>query len=181
MSAGRGSLTESTDRPAWFARREISPFVLEDAAVNELLGKASHAVVSWVTRDNKPVSAVMTYLIIDGLITVTSTTNRAKYHAWGRNPAASFCIWDPETIGRQVTLRGRIEIMRDPDLLRRFTEAFLTRLNAGEPPSPEALEAEIAKFDAPDRHMMQLHVDKVLSHDLHALFEAETSGADVWS
>jgi uncharacterized pyridoxamine 5'-phosphate oxidase family protein len=174
-------MNDKPARPAWFARREISPFVLDDSAVNEVIGKASHAVVSWVTKDNQPVSAVMLYVLVDNVITVTSTTNRAKYHAWRRNPAVSFCIWDPESIGRQVTLRGRIEIKQDADLLRRFTEGFLTRVGGGTPPSAERLAVEIEKFNAPDRHMMQLHVDKVLSHDLNRLFEVETSGADVWS
>lgn len=172
-------MSENPARPAWFARREIAPFVLEDAEVERILGKAQNAVVSWVTKDNKPVSAVVVYVLVDGVITITSTTNRAKYHAWRRNPAACFCIWDPENIGRQVTLRGQVEIMQSPELLSRFTEIFLTQRMGG-PPSPERLAAEIAKFDAPDRHMMQLHVEKVLSHDLPSLLKAERDGTDVW-
>jgi hypothetical protein len=174
-------MNDKPNRPAWFARREISPFVLDDSAANELIGKASHAVVSWVTKDNQPVSAVMLYVLVDDVITVTSTTNRAKYHAWRRNPAASFCIWDPGSIGRQVTLRGQIKIKQDAELLHRFTEGFLTRIGGGTPPSAERLAAEIEKFDAPDRHMMQLHVEKVLSHDLNRLLEVEADGTDVWS
>lgn len=173
-------MSDTPARPAWFARREISPFVLEDAEVDEILRKATHAVVSWVTKDSKPVSAVVVYVLVDGVITITSTTNRAKYHAWRRNPAASFCIWDPENIGRQVTLRGHVEIMQSAELLSRFTEIFLTQRMGG-PPSLERLAAEIAKFDAPDRHMMQLHVEKVLTHDLTRLFKAERDGTDVWS
>jgi pyridoxine/pyridoxamine 5'-phosphate oxidase len=148
-------VSDKPARPAWFARREISPFTLTDQEVEEILGKATNAVVSWVTRDCKPVSAMVVYVLIDGRITITSTTNRAKYHAWRRNPAASFCIWDPDNIGRQITLRGHVEIMQSPELLRRFTETFLTQRMGGNPPTPERLAAEIATFDAPDRHMMQ--------------------------
>ena len=173
-------MSEKSARPAWFARREIAPFVLEEAEVSEVLGKATNAVVSWVTKDNKPVSAMVVYVLVDGVITITSTTNRAKYHAWRRNPAASFCIWDPDNMGRQVTLRGHIEIMQSAELLSRFTEIFLTQ-RLGAAPSPERLAAEIEKFDAPDRHMMQLHVEKVLTHDLTRLFKAEKDGTDVWS
>ena len=173
-------MQDKPNRPVWFARREISPFVLDDSAVNELIGKASHAVVSWVTKDNQPVSAVMLYVLVDNVITVTSTANHAKYRAWRRNPAASFCIWDPKDIGRQVTLRGQIEIKQDAKLLHRFTEGFLTRLGRGTSPSVELLGAEIEKFNAPDRHMMQLHVEKVLSHDLNRLLEVEKNGTDVW-
>lgn len=174
-------MSSKKERPAWFARREIEPFTLDQDAVDSLIQKASHAVVSWVTKDQQPVSAIMLYVVIDGLLTVTSTTNRAKYHAWRRNPAAAFCIWDPDNIQRQVTLRGRIEILQDHDLLLRFTEGYLTRARGGRPPAAEKLRSEIEKFDAPDRHMMQLHVDKVLSHDLARLLAAEASGEDVWS
>ncbi len=172
-------MSDTSVRPAWFARREISPFVLDNKEVERILGKATHAVVSWVTKDNKPVSAVVVYVIVDGVITITSTTNRAKYHAWRRNPAACFCIWDPDNIGRQVTLRGTIEIVQSADLLRRFTETFLTQ-RMPSPPSPERVDAEVAKFDAPDRHMMRFHIEKVLSHDLPRLLEVEQNGTDVW-
>lgn len=173
-------MSQQSNRPAWFTRRNIRPFTLEDAEVKEIIANATHGVVSWVTADSKPVTAVMLYVLIDDLITMTSTTNRAKYHAWRRNPAASFTVWEPNNIGRQVTLRGHVEMRQDADLLRRFTEIFLTRRNAGKPPSEEQLVAEIGKFNAPDRHMIQLQVDKVLTHDLFRLFRAETEGTDVW-
>ncbi|MFK7913471.1 MAG: pyridoxamine 5'-phosphate oxidase family protein [Pseudomonadales bacterium] len=174
-------MSDSTSRPAWFTRRNIAPFTLSDPAVEKIVSSATHAVVSWVTKDHKPSSAVMLYMVIDGVITITSTTNRAKYHAWRRNPAASFCIWEPGNIGRQVTLRGSVEISQDAALLSQFTEAFLRMRSGGEAPTEARLAEEIAKFDAPDRHMMQLRIEKTLTHDLNKLFEVETTGADVWS
>ena len=90
-----------------------------------------------------------------------------------RNPAASFCIWDPSDIGRQVTLRGRIEIFKSDEVLERYTEAFLTRAFGGTPPSEERMNRELETFQAPDRHMMQLNVESIVSHDLPALLEAE--------
>ena len=173
-------MTQPTNRPAWYTRRHIEPFVIPDAEVQEILNSATHAVVSWVTKDNKAASAVMLYRLIDGKITLTSTTNRAKYHAWRRNPAASFCIWEPGNIGRQVTLRGSVSITQDAKLLSQFTESFLTMRSGGEAPTSERLAEEIEKFNAPDRHMMQLNIEKTLTHDLNQLFAAEVSGEDVW-
>ena len=170
----------SESRPPWFARREITPFTLDDKAINEIIEKSSHAVVSWTTRESHPVTAIMLYVLVDGKITVTSTTNRAKYHAWKRSPFTSFCIWDSENIGRQVVLRGEIEISKDRELLYNYTLGFLTRARNGRPPSEKRLLGEIEKFDAPDRHMMQLKVDKVLSHSLDDLLKTEKDGIDVW-
>lgn len=173
-------MSNETTRPAWYTRRNIDPFTIPEPEIAKIIDDATHAVVSWVTKDHKPASAVMLYMVIDGVITLTSTTNRAKYHAWRRNPAASFCIWEPGNIGRQVTLRGSVTITQDPELLSRFTESFLTMRAGGEAPTQERLAEEIEKFAAPDRHMMQLTVEKTLTHDLNRLFAAETSGEDVW-
>ena len=166
-------ILDSERHEPWELRREIKSFSLSDEEVDQIIHTASHAVVSWVTKSNEPVTAVMLYTVIDGKITVTSTTNRAKYHAWMRNPAASFCIWDPSNIGRQVTLRGRIEIFKSDEVLERYTEAFLTRAFGGTPPSKERMNRELETFQAPDRHMMQLNVESIVSHDLPALLEAE--------
>jgi pyridoxine/pyridoxamine 5'-phosphate oxidase len=173
-------LSDDKTRPKWFTRRNIEPFTIGDAAVEKIINAATHAVVSWVTKDHKPASAVMLYRVINGVITITSTTNRAKYHAWRRNPSACFCIWEPGNIGRQVTLRGTVTIIKDAALLRAFTKSFLSMRPGSEPPTEERLVKEIEKFDAPDRHMMQLTIEKTLTHDLNSLFAAETSGEDVW-
>ena len=166
-------MTEKEKYEAWETRRNISSFTLAENKIEEIINNSSHAVVSWVTKSNEPVTAVMLYVVLDGQITVTSTTNRAKYHAWKRNPSTSFCIWDHKNIGKQVTLRGTIHITKDDELLHRYTEAFLTRAMGGNPPTEERLEKEIETSQAPDRHMMQLQVESKLSHDLNALLEKE--------
>jgi len=43
----------------------------------------------------------------------------------------------------------------------------------GKEPSKERLEKELSTFLAPDRYMMQLLVDKTLSHDLDSLLQRE--------
>lgn len=157
----------------WEMRRNISSFVLSEVEIDSIINRASHAVVSWVTKSNQPVTAVMLFTVIDGIITVTSTTNRAKYRAWKRNPSTSFCIWDPENIGKQITLRGTITISKDDDLLRKYTKSFLTRAMGGKEPSEDRVEKELATFLAPDRFMMQLNIEKTLSHNLDLLLQKE--------
>ena len=86
---------------------------------------------------------------------------------------SSFCIWDPENIGKQITLRGTITISKDDDLLRKYTKSFLTRAMGGKEPSEDRVEKELATFLAPDRFMMQLNVEKTLSHNLDLLLQKE--------
>ena len=77
-------ILDSERHEPWELRREIKSFSLSEEEVDQIIHTASHAVVSWVTKSNEPVTAVMLYTVLDGKITVTSTTNRAKYHAWMR-------------------------------------------------------------------------------------------------
>ncbi|MGB1940552.1 MAG: hypothetical protein ACPHRE_13160, partial [Pseudomonadales bacterium] len=72
-------------------------------------------------------------------------------------------------------------IKKDPLLLRKFSEGLLMLQSRGKPVSEARIVEEVAKFDAPDRYMMQMNVEKTLTHDLNKLFEVEATGEDVWS
>ena len=66
-----------------------------------------------------------------------------------------------------------MEIFKSDELRERYTEAFLTRAFGGTRPTEERIKRELETFQAPDRHMMQLHVESTVSHDLPALLSAE--------
>ena len=86
-------MSEETTRPKWFTRRNIEPFTIGDAAVEKIINEATHAVVSWVTKDHKPASAVMLYRVINGVITITSTPPIVRNIMLGngiRQPASVF-------------------------------------------------------------------------------------------
>ena len=68
-------ILDSEPHEPWELRREIKSFSLSEEEVDQIIHTASHAVVSWVTKSNEPVTAVMLYTVLDGKITVTSTTN----------------------------------------------------------------------------------------------------------
>lgn len=159
----------------------IAPFTLSDDEVDDIVRRADLVVVSWVTRQSEPVTALLRYALLDGDIVVTSTTNRAKYHAWRRNPATSFTIWDPDDSGRVVTFRGHVEFLDDPDgdLVQRWTAAFLRQMFRAEVPQ-EVVDDQVPRMAAPDRHFMRLEVERTLTHDLNALLQAENEGLDVW-
>ena len=65
-----------------------------------------------------------------------------------------------------------MKITQDDDLLREYTIYFLTRA-MGVGAEQREVEKELATFLAPDRYMMQLLVDKTLSHDLDSLLQKE--------
>lgn len=163
-------------RPAYWSRQFIEPFVLDEDDVWRIVKSSDLAAVSWVTRSNEPVVTLIHYLWMDGYITISTTTNRAKYKAWLRNPAASFCIWDPENPFKQVTVRGRVEVFRTEEFHRRWAMRLIERrFSHGDP------EREFAMFDSPDRRYLRLHIDRILSYDGVKQYRAESRGLDVWA
>jgi nitroimidazol reductase NimA-like FMN-containing flavoprotein (pyridoxamine 5'-phosphate oxidase superfamily) len=169
--------------PVWWARKYIKSFTeMDDERVEQLIATNHLAVFSWVTASNEPVTALLDYVYMDGKVQTMSTSNRAKYKAWSRNPAASVCIWNSANDQESVNLRGEIEIIHDRELLARHVRGVLAnRLKVPLDEVPERLyESELRAFDAPDRAVMRLHVRKVVSFDGAKLWETERSGVDRW-
>ncbi len=166
--------------PVWWTRKWIGPYELDDEQIRSILETEHLAVVSWVTARSEPVTALVDYVYLDGFVTVTSTTNRAKFKAWSRNPAACFCIWNSKNTQQCVNLRGRVEIFQDEGFHRRWIRGLLEN-NLGTTDIPDELfESQFRLFDAPDRHYMRLHVEKVVSYDGGKLRRAEREGLDLW-
>jgi hypothetical protein len=163
-------------RPAYWSRQYTEPFTLDDDEARRIIETSDLAAVAWVTRSNEPVVSLIHYLWIDDYVTITTTPNRAKHRAWQRNPAASFCIWDPENPFKQVTLRGRLETFRTEEFHQRWVKGLVERrFSHGDP------EREFAMFDSPDRRYHRLHIDRVLSYDGVKQYRAEKHGLDVWA
>ena len=167
-------------RPSWWSRTHIRAFQLDDDEIWRILTTADLAAVSWVTARAEPVTALLSYLFIDDHLTVTSTANRSKYRAWSANPAACFCVWDPEDQLKQVTVRGQVEMFRTEEFHRRWIEALVTKVSGRDDVPPEVLERQFRLFDDPERRYFRLHISRILSYDGTMMRRAEREGLDVW-
>jgi len=168
--------------PVWWTRKWIGPYQMDPEAVSALIRSNILGVFTWVTAKNEPATAMLDYVLIDDVVHVTSTTNRAKYKAWSRNPAASVCIFNWANDQESLNLRGRMEIIHDHALLERFIRGLLAnRMKTTVDAVPDAVfESQFRTFDAPDRAVIRLHVDKVVSYDGAKLRAAEREGHDLW-
>jgi len=169
--------------PVWWARKHIKSFTeMDDERIEALIASNHLAVFSWATAKGEPVTALLDYVYFDGKVQTMSTSNRAKYKAWSRNPAASVCIWNSENDQESVNLRGDIEIIHDNELLARHVRGVLAnRLKVAPADVPERLyQSEFRAFDAPDRAVMRLHVRKIVSFDGSKLWQTERDGVDRW-
>ncbi|MCC6381247.1 MAG: pyridoxamine 5'-phosphate oxidase family protein [Dehalococcoidia bacterium] len=168
--------------PVWWTRKWIAPYQMDDEKAQQLIASNILGVFSWVTAKNEPVTAMLDYVMMDGQIHVTSTSNRAKYKAWSRNPAFCACVFNWQNDQESVNLRGKAEIIHDHALLRRFIRGLMAnrmRVKPEEVPD-DAFEANFRSFDAPDRAVIRLHVEKVVSYDGAKLRAAEREGIDLW-
>lgn len=165
--------------PVWWTRKWTAPYGLDKDQIDRILRENHLCVASWVRSSGAPATAMIDYLWMDGFITVTSTSNRAKYKAWSRNPHACFCIWNERDTQESMNVQGRIEIFRDVEFGRRWIRRLM-EIYAADPVSDGTFEEQWAMFDAPDRHWMRLHIDRIVSYDGAKLRRAEREGIDMW-
>lgn len=111
----------------------------------------------------------MAYLVLDGKIMLTSTSNRDKIKAFHRNPAIALSFWGEGM--KQVTVRGGVELSADPALVQRWIAAHLD--SWGRPLTPEERQRNVARYSSPDRLILVVHVEKIRSFDGGKMFRAE--------
>jgi hypothetical protein len=111
----------------------------------------------------------MAYAVMDGKIMLTSTANRDKVKAFRRNPAISICFQGGGL--KQVTVRGKVELRQDAELVRRWAEVTVERMNL----SPGEKQREVDRYLSPDRLVMIVDVEKIRSFDGERMFRAEAS------
>lgn len=145
----------------------------EEEAWRILDGPPWKCVMAWVTRQCEPVVCEMAYVVLEGRIMLTSTSNRDKVKALRRNPAISLCFQGSGM--KQVVIRGIIELKNDPELVRRWAEATVQR--AAKAWSPEQRQREIQRYLSPDRLVMVVEVKKILTFDGEKMFREEQRGA----
>ena len=184
-------------RPAYWSRQYIEPFTWDEDEMWEVIKTRQFAAVSWVTKEAGPVTALMAYLWLnpdgrsgrqmnpgerEGHIWITSTTNRHKFQAWRRNPQACFCIWPADNTGKQVTLRGSVELFdgqANPELMKRWIETLVDSGPMGQS-SPAERARQISTFESPNRWFMKFTIDRFRTYDGSKMREAENEGIDVW-
>ncbi len=173
-------------RPSWWSRQYIEPFTWDEDDMWQVIKTRNFAAVSWVTKENGPVTALMSYIWLPdpaeeqgGNIWITSTTNRHKFQAWRRNPQVCFCIWPADDTQQQVTVRGRVELLNDAATRERWISTFV---GPGRLPNltPEQRAREYSTFDSPNRWFMKVHIDRWRTYDGHKMRKAEGEGIDVW-
>jgi PPOX class probable F420-dependent enzyme len=111
------------------------------ATHTDLLEGPHTAVLTTVGADGLPQSTAVWYLVDDGVLKTSITTDRQKYRNLVRNPRATLFIADPANPYRTLEVRATIELAPDPDkvLLPKFAEAYSTPIEMLDTPGDRVI------------------------------------------
>ena len=161
---------EKRPRPVWWTRQYLEPYSLtEEEAWQVIQSPPWYCVIAWVTKNCEPVACAAAYVILDGKVMLSSTSNRDKVKAFRRNPAVSLCF---ESKGmKQVTARGKVEINSDRELVRRWVIEHLNTFERSM--SDEDKRIAVERYMSPDRVLLIAHIERLRSFDGRKMFQAE--------
>ncbi len=92
----------------------------------DLLEAPNTAVLTTIGADGQPQSTAVWFLVEDGVLKTSITTDRQKYRNLSRNPKATLFVLDPTNPFRTVEIRATVELIPDPDkvLLPKFADRY---------------------------------------------------------
>jgi PPOX class probable F420-dependent enzyme len=92
----------------------------------DLLTTPLTATLTTVDPNGRPQSTAIWYLVDDGKLVGSTTSDRQKYKNLTGNPSCSLFIIDPESAYRTLEVRAEAELEpdRDKSTVRRFAEGY---------------------------------------------------------
>jgi PPOX class probable F420-dependent enzyme len=102
-----------------------APLNVPDTHV-DLVTAPNTAVLTTVGANGQPQSTAVWFLVDDGVLTTSITTDRQKYKNLARNPKATLFVIDPTNPFRTIEVRATVELTPDPDkaLLPKFADRY---------------------------------------------------------
>lgn len=92
----------------------------------DLVDAPNTPVLTTVGADGQPQSTAVWFLVEDGAIKTSITTDRQKYKNLVRHPKATLFVFDPATPFRTLEVRAAVELTPDPDkvMLPKFAARY---------------------------------------------------------
>lgn len=92
----------------------------------DLVDAPNTAVLTTVGADGQPQSTAVWFLVEDGAIKTSITTDRQKYKNLVRHPRATLFVFDPANPFRTLEGRASVELTADPDkvMLPKFAARY---------------------------------------------------------
>jgi PPOX class probable F420-dependent enzyme len=105
-----------------------------DEKTRRLLDAKNFATLATVNADGSPQTSVVWFARENDSVVMTAASHRKKVHNLERDPRASLSIFDLENPYETIEIRGRVELLPDPD---KHLPHDLSQRYLGEEPPPE--------------------------------------------
>jgi PPOX class probable F420-dependent enzyme len=111
----------------------------------DLLEAPNTAVLTTVGPNGLPQSTAVWFLVENGVVKTSITTDRQKYRNLTRNPKATLFVLDPQNPFRTIEIRATVELTPDPDkgLLPKFADRYDVPLAALEQAGGDRVVADL--------------------------------------
>jgi PPOX class probable F420-dependent enzyme len=111
----------------------------------DLLEAPNTAVLTTVGPNGLPQSTAVWFLVENGVVKTSITTDRQKYRNLTRNPKATLFVLDPQNPFRTIEIRATVKLTPDPDkgLLPKFADRYDVPLAALEQAGGDRVVADL--------------------------------------
>jgi hypothetical protein len=151
------STPETVEAEKW---EDLSPFRMDQEAIDEVLALAPGCVVTWVAKNGQPMGVWVSHVVMDGELWVTTTGNRSKTRAWKRDPRTT-AVFGVPGIG-SVTLVGKVDLHDDAAERTRFLETLWAKTSRDD---NEMRASWLQHMNTDDRLVGPVRAEKYITFD----------------
>jgi hypothetical protein len=144
----------------------LSDYGLDAKTEAGLLSAQTECTFVWSTKDGSPLGVIMSYVMREGHLWLTASSNRGRVSAVGRDPRVAVVITSTGTElghGKSVTFRGTCMVHSDEETKRWFYAALGERRF----PDDERYRAEFVRtLDSVRRVVLEVTPTERIAIDL---------------
>ena len=143
-----------------------------DELTRRLLSEQNECTLSWILRDGRPASTVVSFVLLDGAIALTALAHSPRVQAIRRNPHVALVVsgkGSPVGHGRCVSIQGECEVRSDRETRDRFFPAFS---RAVLPDSERGAERMARAMNTPENQVLLVTPRKLIPYDSQASLDA---------
>ena len=139
-----------------------------DDLVRRLLTEQNECTLSWLMRDGRPASTVVSFVWLDEKIALTALADSRRVGAIRRNPNVALVVsgkGSPVGHSRCVSIQGECSICEDQETRDRFFPAFS---RAVLPASKRGAEMMSRAMNTPENLVLLVTPRKLIPYDAQA-------------
>lgn len=139
-----------------------------DELVRRLLTEQNECTLSWLTREGRPASTIVSFVLLDEMIAMTALEHAARVKAIRRNPNVAVVVsgsGSPVGHSRCVSIQGECEVRNDQATRDRFFPLFSAAVL---PNSRKGAAMMATGMNTPENLVLLVQPRKLIPYDAQA-------------